>query len=152
MWKDLTAGTIGGVSGVVVGQPMDTVKVRLQTNAAYRGTWHCLSTTAAREGPLALFRGVLPPIFANAPINATVFAAHGAAIRHLQQRKGAQGDHSSLQWYDHMLAGSLAGAAQCLFATPNELIKIKQQGQPGRQATTFGLFTKCASRGALFQG
>ena len=51
-----------------------------------------------------------------------------------------------------MVAGSLAGAAQCLFATPNELIKIKQQGQPGRQATTIGLFTKYASRGTLFQG
>ncbi len=49
---DLTAGTVGGASGVFVGQPFDTVKVRLQ--AAAPGTFtsplDCLVKTVKNEG------------------------------------------------------------------------------------------------------
>jgi solute carrier family 25 carnitine/acylcarnitine transporter 20/29 len=39
--KDLTAGTVGGCAGIVAGQPLDTIKVRMQTqdkaNVLFRG-------------------------------------------------------------------------------------------------------------------
>jgi hypothetical protein len=34
--KDLTAGIVGGCSGIVAGQPFDTVKVRLQAMTQVR--------------------------------------------------------------------------------------------------------------------
>jgi solute carrier family 25 carnitine/acylcarnitine transporter 20/29 len=130
---------------------MDTVKVRLQTSQAFRGTWHCLSSTVQKEGAFALFRGVMPPVVANAPINATVFAVHGAAIRHLQKRKSENGG-GGLDHLDHFAAGSIAGAAQSVFACPNELIKIKQQGQANAKLSAVDLFSKNIARGTLFQG
>lgn len=49
---DLAAGTIGGCSGIVTGQPFDTVKVRLQAAApgVYSGAVDCLVKSVRREG------------------------------------------------------------------------------------------------------
>jgi hypothetical protein len=50
---DLTAGTVGGCSGIVVGYPLDTVRVRLMstvTNARYRGMLHCFMDIVRSEG------------------------------------------------------------------------------------------------------
>jgi len=49
-WKDVVAGTAGGVAICAVGHPFDTIKVRLQTQggghtALYRGPWDCLTKT-----------------------------------------------------------------------------------------------------------
>ena len=48
--KDLTAGTIGGCSGIVAGQPLDTVKVRLQSTNSFTGPLDCLVKTVRNEG------------------------------------------------------------------------------------------------------
>lgn len=48
--KDLTAGTIGGCAGIVVGQPFDTIKVRLQASQRYSGPVDCLRRTVSSEG------------------------------------------------------------------------------------------------------
>ncbi|EFN76176.1 Mitochondrial carnitine/acylcarnitine carrier protein CACL [Harpegnathos saltator] len=44
-----------GSAGVVVGYPLDTVKVHMQTqdcrNPKYRGTWDCFRTILAKESP-----------------------------------------------------------------------------------------------------
>ncbi|XP_074147392.1 solute carrier family 25 member 47 isoform X2 [Sminthopsis crassicaudata] len=39
---DFVAGAIGGVCGVAVGYPLDTVKVRIQTEKKYTSIWHCV--------------------------------------------------------------------------------------------------------------
>ncbi|KAK9409440.1 solute carrier family 25 member 47 [Crotalus adamanteus] len=39
---DFVAGAIGGGVSAAVGYPLDTVKVRIQTEAQYRGIWHCM--------------------------------------------------------------------------------------------------------------
>jgi len=42
-----------GCAGIMVGYPLDTVKVHMQTqdycNPKYRGTWDCLRTILAKE-------------------------------------------------------------------------------------------------------
>lgn len=44
---------IAGCAGIMVGYPLDTVKVHMQTqdcrNPKYRGTWDCLRTILAKE-------------------------------------------------------------------------------------------------------
>ncbi|XP_030892592.1 solute carrier family 25 member 47 isoform X2 [Leptonychotes weddellii] len=46
---DFVAGAIGGVCGVAVGYPLDTVKVKIQTEPKYRGIWHCVWDTYHQE-------------------------------------------------------------------------------------------------------
>jgi len=156
--QDLIAGTIGGVCGILVGQPADTVKVRVQTQSSglYAGPTDCFKQILKQEGVSAFFKGVGAPILANAPINATIFVVYGGMVRWFNERHVSQevSEHhanghtlvrkpTSIQLRNrtlardaepvrlppiyHFLAGSLGGLMQCVFACPNELIKIKQQ-------------------------
>ncbi len=49
---DLLSGTIGGCTGIVGGQPFDTIKVRLQAAArgTYKSAMDCLRQTVRKEG------------------------------------------------------------------------------------------------------
>jgi solute carrier family 25 carnitine/acylcarnitine transporter 20/29 len=57
------AGGFGGACLVLVGHPLDTIKVRIQTmvvepgkEAPYKGTVDCAKKIIAKEGPLGLYR------------------------------------------------------------------------------------------------
>lgn len=120
--KDLNAGTIGGVAGIVVGHPLDTVKVQLQTShEASASVVRTLRKVVGSEGAAGLYRGLVSPILSNAPINAVVFGVQGQVVRGLQK------DDNSLFSLSHFLAGSSAGLAQVLFAAPSEHVKIQLQ-------------------------
>jgi len=69
---DLISGALAGFSQIVIGQPFDTVKVRLQTNSHYNGTLCCIKSTAF-EGLRTFYKGSLPVICAIAPRQAVGF-------------------------------------------------------------------------------
>lgn len=51
--QDLIAGTVGGWAQVIVGQPLDTIKVRLQTQpspAMYKNATDCFRQLVQQEG------------------------------------------------------------------------------------------------------
>ncbi|GAA5800466.1 hypothetical protein HPULCUR_005896 [Helicostylum pulchrum] len=63
--QDLIAGTVGGWAQVIVGQPLDTIKVRLQTQPSpplYKNATDCFRQLVKQEGPKGLYRGVMPPL------------------------------------------------------------------------------------------
>ena len=70
---DFIAGLAGGVAGVLVGHPFDTVKARLQTQtatvnckaASYKGTFHCFKEIAHRESIFGLYKGISSPLAGN---------------------------------------------------------------------------------------
>ena len=144
--RDVVAGTVAGSCGIVVGHPLDTVKVRLQTSssgAASAGAGGI--ARAAREmmrdgGARAFFRGLASPVAANAPINAIVFAAEGGANRWLERA------HPELSPpFAHALAGSAAGLAQVPVSCPSELVKVQMQVQPsGAGARRWASSWQCA--------
>jgi hypothetical protein len=124
---DLVAGTTGGVCGIVVGQPADTVKVRVQTALDKTKTASSVfMQLLRREGPAGFFRGMAAPLAANAPINACVFVTYGGILRYLETG-GIKGISEPLQSQHHFAAGAAAGLIQSVFACPGELLKIKQQ-------------------------
>ncbi|XP_066514432.1 solute carrier family 25 member 45 isoform X3 [Hoplias malabaricus] len=49
---EFIAGWISGAIGLAVGHPMDTIKVRLQTQSIYKGIFHCVMQTYRHEGVL----------------------------------------------------------------------------------------------------
>ncbi|KAF0696803.1 Aste57867_12465 [Aphanomyces stellatus] len=123
--KDLNAGTIGGVSGIVAGHPLDTIKVRLQTQAQTSSIFRTFQSIVHTEGALGLYKGILSPIVSNAPINAVVFAVYGQASRFLSSSSAVDGN--SLTPLQQCCAGSMAGFFQVAFSSPAELVKITMQ-------------------------
>ncbi|TYZ63278.1 hypothetical protein PybrP1_009067 [[Pythium] brassicae (nom. inval.)] len=125
--KDLNAGTVGGVAGIIAGHPLDTVKVRLQTaSGAARenaSVLRALRQIAATEGLRGLFKGLLSPILSNAPINAVVFGVQGATARALRDATGRE----KLSPAQSLITGAAAGLVQTVFAAPSEHVKIQLQ-------------------------
>ncbi|XP_069064426.1 mitochondrial basic amino acids transporter isoform X1 [Pleurodeles waltl] len=123
MAMDFLAGCAGGAAGVLVGHPFDTVKVRLQVqNSAkplYRGTFHCFQSIIRQETAFGLYKGIGSPMMGLTFINALVFGVQGNAIRLLENDTPL----------NQFLAGSAAGAMQCVICCPMELAKTRMQLQ-----------------------
>ncbi|XP_015117554.1 mitochondrial basic amino acids transporter [Diachasma alloeum] len=124
MALDFAAGCFGGCAGLVVGYPLDTIKVHIQTqdgrNPRFRGTWHCFRSILATESITGFYRGMTSPMAGVAFINALIFGAYGEAQRH-----SSNPDDLST----HFLAGAAAGLAQSPVAAPLELAKTRMQLQ-----------------------
>lgn len=131
MALDFLAGCAGGVAGVLVGHPFDTVKVRLQVQNAekpqYRGTLHCFQTIIRQESVLGLYKGLGSPLMGLTFINALVFGVQGNTLR-------ALGRDSPLNQF---LAGAAAGAIQCVICCPMELAKTRLQLQDAGPARPY---------------
>jgi len=111
MALDFGAGCVGGAAGVLAGYPLDTVKVKIQTQdisngkSLYKGTFDCLSQIVNKEGARGLYKGMSSPLLGVAGINAITFGAYGNVLRALPNPDSI----SSVT-----LAGASAGMIQIL--------------------------------------
>jgi hypothetical protein len=86
-WVHFSAGTIGGIFGLTICYPLDTVKVRVQTQSKgeYRGVIDCAKKMVQKEGALSLYRGLLAPVVGYGLIKATAFASYNEAKQFLRK-------------------------------------------------------------------
>jgi len=109
MALDFGAGCVGGAAGVVAGYPLDTVKVKIQTQDVssgrlmYNGTFDCLKQIINKEGGRSLYKGMSSPLIGVAGINAITFGAYGNVLRQLSNPESIG---------SVTLAGSAAGMIQ----------------------------------------
>ena len=162
--KDIVAGTVGGMTTVVVGHPLDTVKVRLQTSTShYTSMVDCIVKTWQVEGVRGYYKGVQSPLAGEAFFNAVQFLAYGQA-KQLLSRLKEDGDaihvpsrHAPnspvplpphvhppvpLSVSDYFVAGALTGAASCLVECPVDLLKSQLQTVIYRVNPPFTTFTE----------
>jgi len=131
-WMDLLSGNVGGVAVVVAGHPLDTIKVRLQTQPVLKpgetplfgGIVDCAAKTIRHEGFRGLYKGMLTPLFSIPPIYAVVFGVYGGIRRLLGETPEKSLDLSKIA-----LAGAATGLCTAPFASPVELIKARLQVQ-----------------------
>ena len=69
----------GGIVTVYIGQPLDTVKVKMQTfPTMYRNALDCFMKTFRQDGiARGLYAGTVPSLAANVSENAVLFCAYG---------------------------------------------------------------------------
>ncbi|XP_057315722.1 mitochondrial basic amino acids transporter-like [Hydractinia symbiolongicarpus] len=122
MALDFGAGCVGGAAGVIVGQPFDTVKVRLQVqhgkNGMYKGVLDCVTKMIKQESMTSLYKGMTPPLLGLAFQNAIIFGLQG------QFRTLTDGSIRG-----ELIAGSVTGGVQAGITAPIELAKIRLQIQ-----------------------
>ncbi|KAH9074969.1 carnitine/acyl carnitine carrier [Lactarius deliciosus] len=135
---DFLAGTVAGVSGIVVGFPFDTVKYRFQNpapNVQYRSTLHALTTITREERLRGLFKGISSPLASAPVLNGLLFATYRFLLK-VQVRPDAAADQRQVRQEPTLgrifLAGAGCGLASTLLTTPIELIKTQQQKQQQR--------------------
>ncbi|KAF7322133.1 hypothetical protein MKEN_00737200 [Mycena kentingensis (nom. inval.)] len=128
--KDLTAGTAGGIAQVLVGQPFDIVKVRMQTSAkgTYTGMVHCATGILRNEGPLAFYKGTLTPLLGIGVCVSIQFAVLEWTKRFFGAQNARTG-RTTLSDGQIFTAGVFAGIANGFVSGPVEHIRIRLQTQ-----------------------
>ncbi|KAI0318882.1 mitochondrial carrier [Amylostereum chailletii] len=144
--KDLTAGTAGGIAQVLVGQPFDIVKVRMQTapKGTYNGMLHCAGGLLKNEGPLAFYKGTLTPLLG---IGVCVSIQFGV-LEYIKRFFAAQNVNRGLGGPDGALlssgqlftAGVAAGLGNGFVSGPVEHIRIRLQTQSDKNPVYRGPF------------
>ncbi|CAM0143210.1 carnitine transporter [Umbelopsis sp. WA50703] len=133
--KSFLSGGFGGIASVLVGQPFDLVKVRLQTTEGiYKSTFDCFAQTIKKDGILGLYRGMSTPLVGVTPIFAVSFWSYDLGKK-LVYAATPNREHHQLSIAEITAAGAFSAAPTTLFMAPSERIKVllQIQGQGGEQ-------------------
>jgi len=152
MSADFWAGYVSGAAGIIIGNPLDIVKVNLQrgdrgtaTLAPSTTTSPTLSSSASSIQPpttttknaakslSTLLKGTAAPILGYGALNALMFMTYNRCMASLHQNP-AHPSSLSKTW----IAGALGGLATFLVSAPTELIKCRAQVS-GAEAGSWGI-------------
>ena len=102
----------------------------MQTRPEYaRGSaWRTATAFVRAEGPLALYRGLLPPLIGSSIFRSIQFAAYGWCMAHTRDSVLASAipGTSGLEWRV-MASGIIAATARSVVETPLEFVKVRRQ-------------------------
>ena len=134
-WKEGIAAMITGVSygvtNVIVGHPLDTIKTKMQVVKDYNAKSMIQSAIKLlkAEGLIGFYRGALPPLIGSSIFRATQFAVFEAIYTKLD-------NHSSFTWKIPftfglepriIIGGIAAGTARSIIECPFEYSKVQRQ-------------------------
>jgi solute carrier family 25 carnitine/acylcarnitine transporter 20/29 len=121
MSADFWAGYISGAAGIIIGNPLDLIKVRLQAGASITvSSPSSYSSQFPRAG--SLVRGATAPILGYGALNALLFMTYNRTTLLLA---GPISTPPSL--WTTWLAGAVGGLATWVVSTPTELVKCRAQ-------------------------
>ena len=129
LYKSVVFGAVSGTSVVLVGHPLDSIKVRLQT-------------ASTKNMFRNLYKGVGPPLMAVIPSWVAVFMAYGSALKFL-------GDDSMV---NVALAGGFSGLFYTMAVCPFEFVKVNAQRSQVNTMTAFKHLQKEVGISGLYRG
>lgn len=126
--KYLLVCFLGGIALVYVGQPLDTVKVKMQTFPhLYSNMINCFTETLRNDGIYrGLYAGTVPALATNVVENSVLFLCYGFCQK-IMQRITEVESTEKLSIVSNATAGFLASFFSSLAICPTELIKCKLQ-------------------------
>lgn len=146
--NDFISGSVAGVVQVLLGQPLDMIKVRMQTNPAEN---HSLLQTANKillnEGPLAFYKGTLSPLCGISFCVAIQFSSNEVAKNFFINRNlndKSNPNPFKLSVLEYILSGIFAGFCNSFAISPVELFRIKMQVQSKDSAVSYKGTADCA--------
>jgi len=131
--RDIFSATIGAISCCYVGQPLDTLKVRMQTNPLnYTGLVQAGKKTVYEEGIVALWKGAVPTALGMAAENAMAFGINEALKRSFPDNDNDPENNNfdknkRPDLLKPFLMGSITGLCSAIVLLPSEVIKAKTQ-------------------------
>ncbi|SPO04444.1 related to carrier protein YMC1, mitochondrial [Cephalotrichum gorgonifer] len=149
--KDLFAGAVGGIAQVLIGQPFDIVKVRLQTSTAYPSALSAATSIYKTEGPRAFYKGTLTPLLGIGACVSVQFGAFHQARRWFEARNG-NGADAPLTYGQYFASGAFAGVANSVLSGPIEHVRIRLQTQPHGEARLYSGPLDCVRKLSAQEG
>ncbi|CAG4950765.1 unnamed protein product [Colias eurytheme] len=138
-WINFSNGAIAATFATITSYPFDTVRTRLiaeqKTNKAYRGFTDALFTMIRREGPISLFKGLVPTVAQIAPYAGIQFAVYKLFTDNILnkiaffQRSTNMNSTIETSIIANAFAGSMAGFVSKTAVYPFDVIKKRLQIQ-----------------------
>ncbi|KAH0439443.1 mitochondrial carrier protein [Colletotrichum camelliae] len=154
--KDLFAGAAGGIAQVILGQPFDIVKVRLQTSTTSTTAVNAATQIYKNEGPLAFYKGTLTPLLGIGACVSIQFGAFHQARRYFEAANSAKVGSPALSYGQYYASGAFAGVANSVISGPIEHVRIRLQTQPHGAARLYSgpvdCVRKLSSHGGVLKG
>lgn len=150
----MISGLIGGVACVYVGQPMDTIKVKMQTFPdIHKNAFSCIKNIWLKEGIIrGFYAGILPALSGGVSENVALFTAMPFCQRLVTYFSGKE-SVKELNLLQLATAGSCCGFFTSLVMCPNELIKCKMQSsREVAQLTKSNVLQTQSSFWSVFRG
>ncbi|NXX24893.1 ORNT1 protein, partial [Nicator chloris] len=117
----------GGTACVVIGQPFDTAKVKMQTfPKMYKGIVDCFVKIYKQAGFRGFYRGSSPALVANIAENSILFMSYGFCQQLVRRIVGVD-RKTKLSDLQNAAAGSFASGFSTLVLCPTELVKCRLQ-------------------------
>ncbi|XP_078520768.1 mitochondrial carnitine/acylcarnitine carrier protein-like isoform X2 [Lissotriton helveticus] len=147
--KNFFAGGAGGVCLILAGQPLDTIKVNMQTQARplpgqaplYKNTLDCFHKILAQKGLRGLYKGMGAPLAGISPVMGVTFFGYGLGKR--LQLNGPN-DEQRLTPSQVFAAGMLAGVCSTTIVAPVERVKCLLQVQVHSPVVKYAGSVDCA--------
>ncbi|KAL5710138.1 Mitochondrial succinate-fumarate transporter [Ranunculus cassubicifolius] len=124
----------GVLEALVIVTPFEVVKIRLQQQKGlshellkYKGPIHCAKMIVREEGILGLWAGAAPTVMRNGTNQAAMFTAKNAYDVFLWKKN--EGDGKTLQPWQSMVSGFLAGTAGPICTGPFDVVKTRLMAQ-----------------------
>jgi solute carrier family 25 carnitine/acylcarnitine transporter 20/29 len=140
---DFLAGYVSGAIGILVGNPLDVLKTRLQASSSSPGASGStpqagLETHASRISIRLshrdALRGLAAPVLTYGALNAVLFATYNRTLSMMSTAgvsSGARvpdiGAAPHHPYWAHFAAGCLAGMATFVISAPTEVVKCRAQ-------------------------
>ncbi|KAH7382801.1 putative mitochondrial carnitine/acylcarnitine carrier protein [Cadophora sp. MPI-SDFR-AT-0126] len=133
MSADFWAGYISGAAGILIGNPLDLIKVRLQASPLRPA--HSVSTlptgtpvpyTPPFTSASSLIRGATAPILGYGALNALLFVTYNRTSS-LLNSQNPLGPTAPPSLWTTWIAGAIGGLATWVVSTPTELVKCRAQ-------------------------
>lgn len=153
--KDVFCGTVGGVAQVLVGQPFDITKVRLQTSPVPTTAAQVIKSLVKNEGLLAFYKGTLAPLAGVGACVSCQFGVNEALKKWFRKKDGNFDQPLALRQY--YACGFVSGTANAFLATPIEHVRIRLQLQTASSSAaeyhgSLDCARKLLKQGALMRG
>lgn len=158
MSADFWAGYISGAVGIVIGNPLDILKVRLQASASSASPSPTATSSLSAQPPpssstsaLSLLRkfstGTAAPILGYGALNALLFVSYNRSEELLNRALSPNGLSSPTptgsttgsNLWTTFLAGAIGGLATWVVSTPTELVKCRAQLSTNPQASSWDI-------------
>ena len=114
--KKIIGSVVAGISSTVLGHPLDTVKIHLQTNQKLKS-----SLEVVQKLRFGVFRGMAPPLVNAIVMNSVMFTVFDAVEARVN---------------NPFIAGILSGFATAIISTPTDYVKIQMQLSSSKQTRT----------------
>lgn len=127
--RDMSAGCLGGAVSVLLGQPFDLIRVRLQTSQG-GNPFSVTKDIWVHEGPRAFYKGASMPLIFTGVAATVQFSVFHRMREVFDGQNAARKRRLQLGLGQQYLAGGVAGLANSFITGPVEHIRTRLQLQP----------------------